>query len=69
MNGALGHDSALLGYIGPGTTCANEMNFGMNHAPDAGSIIQPVDLQPSTQYNCATTAPICQVNQILKSHT
>ena len=25
----LGHDS---------TTCANEMNFAINHAPDAGSI-------------------------------
>ena len=21
------------GYTGPGTTCANEMNFVMNHAP------------------------------------
>ena len=34
----LGHDSALLGYAGPGTTWANEMNFVMNHAPGAGSI-------------------------------
>ena len=27
-----------------GTTSANEMNFSMNHAPDAGSIARPVDL-------------------------
>ena len=26
MNGVLGHDSALYGYTGPGTTWANEMN-------------------------------------------
>ena len=32
MNGALGHDSALQGYTGPGTTWADEMNFVMNHA-------------------------------------
>ena len=33
-----GHDSALQGYTGPGTTWDNEMNFGMKHAPGAGSI-------------------------------
>ena len=26
---------------------SNEMNFGMNHAPVAGSIAPPVDLQSS----------------------
>ena len=41
MKGVLGHDSALQGYTGPGTTQANEMNFVMNHAPDAGSIVCP----------------------------
>ena len=30
MNGALGHDTAVQGYLGPGTTWANEMNLGMN---------------------------------------
>ena len=29
-------------YTEPGTTLAN---FGINHAPGAGSIAQPVDLQ------------------------
>ena len=24
---------------------ANEINFGLNHAPDAGSIVRPVELQ------------------------
>ena len=38
----LGHDSALSGYTGPGTKWANEMNFIMNHAPGAGSIVRPV---------------------------
>ena len=30
--------SALEGYTGPVTTWANEMKFGMNHAPGAGFI-------------------------------
>ena len=34
------HEFALYGYTGMETTCANEMNFGLNHAPDAGSITQ-----------------------------
>ena len=37
MTVVLGHDSALRGYIGPGTTWANEMNVHMNRAPGAGS--------------------------------
>ena len=36
MNGALGHNSALYGYTGPETTWANEMDFVINRAPDAG---------------------------------
>ena len=51
--GVLGHAFALYGCPGPGTTWANEVNFGMNHAPGVGSIAQPVDLQ----YHCATDAP------------
>ena len=36
----------------------NEMNFGLNHAPGAGSIAQPVDL--SLCYDCllCTQVPI-----------
>ena len=41
MNGVLGHDSAL--YTRPGTTWANEMNFVMNHAPHAESIVGQVN--------------------------
>ena len=37
MNDALGHNSALKGYTGPGTTWPNE-NFVIKHAPCAGSI-------------------------------
>ena len=32
------HESALDGYAGPWVTWANDMNFGMNYAPDAGRI-------------------------------
>ena len=39
MHGLLGQDSALQGYAGPEKTWANEMNFGLNHAPSAGSIV------------------------------
>ena len=38
-----------------GTAWANDTNCGMDHAPGAGSIAQPVDLQFSTLllcYNC-----------------
>ena len=38
MNGILCLDSALKGYIGSGTTWANEMYFVMKHAPGVGSI-------------------------------
>ena len=43
MNGVLGHDSAVQGYTGSGTTRANEMNVGMNHVPGVGSIVRSVD--------------------------
>ena len=39
-----------------GGNLANEVNSGMNHAPGAGSITQPVDLQ-SSQYHCTPAAP------------
>ena len=55
MTGILGHDSALQGYIGPGTTWANEMNFVMNHAPIDHSTCWPV-VQRATTYS-ATDAP------------
>ena len=38
MNDVLGHNSALQGDIKLETTWANEMNFGMNHIPGAGSM-------------------------------
>ena len=41
MNGMLGNDSVMQSYAGKGTTRANEMNFGMNRAPGAGSITRP----------------------------
>ena len=37
------------------TTWGNDMNLWMNQAPNAGSIAQPLDLQPNTLllcYNC-----------------
>ena len=52
INGALGRNSALQGYLESGTTWANEMHCGMNHAPGAGSIARPVDLQPSAILLC-----------------
>ena len=58
MNGALGHDSALYGYTGPGTTWAHEMNFVMNHAPGALSLARPIDQQSgalSLCYGCSLT--------------
>ena len=42
MNGDLGHDSALQGYTGQGTTLPNDMNFAVNQAPGAGPIARLV---------------------------
>ena len=47
MKGVSGHDYALQGYTGQGTTWANGMNFVMNHAPGAGTITRPIDQQSS----------------------
>ena len=47
--GALGHDSALEGYIGPRTIWANEMNFVMKYAL---GMFRTVDQQPSTLPLC-----------------
>ena len=33
-------------YAGPEPTRANDMDFWMTHAPDAGWITQNIDLQP-----------------------
>ena len=38
INGDLGHDSSLEGFTEMGTTSTNEMDFGMNRVPGAGSI-------------------------------
>ena len=49
MISIFGKDSAAQGYTGPGTTWDdNESNCGMDHAPGAGSITKPVDLQSTT---------------------
>ena len=55
MTDVFGHDSAQWSCTGPGTTWDNEMHFGMNHAPGAGSITRAVDLQScalSLCYSC-----------------
>ena len=44
-------------YIGPGTTWANEMNLVVNHAPGAGSIASPVDLQSDALSLCYGCPP------------
>ena len=48
------HCKAVLGW---GATWANEINFGMNHAPVAGSIAQPVDQQSSALPLCYDPPP------------
>ena len=53
MNGVLGHDSAMCGYAGPGTTWINETNFVINRALVGDSIARPVDQQQKS----ATTVP------------
>ena len=45
MNGIQGHNSPLHCYTETETTWANEMYYGVNHAPGAGLITRPVDLQ------------------------
>ena len=62
MSSVLGNSSALQGYTGPGTTFANEMNFGMNHAPGARSICQNVNLQSSVLL-CYGCPQLCTDNQ------
>ena len=44
MNGVLGHDFALRLYWARDNLLGYEMNFGMGHAPGAGSI-HPLDLK------------------------
>ena len=47
MIGVLGDDSATVKAILGWRTWANEINFIMNRAPDAGSIARPVGQQSS----------------------
>ena len=56
MNGVSGQILHYKGHTGPGTTSANEMNFGKNHGPGTGSTSRPIDLQ-SGCYHCAMAAP------------
>ena len=53
MNGALGHNSALLKtLVGPGTTKATDMNLGFDYTPQVQD--WSLDLQSSTlQYAIA----------------
>ena len=52
MNGDLGSSSSVQkGYSGSGMTWGNEMNYGMNHSLQAGSIAESVYLQPSALIN------------------
>ena len=44
INGVSGRDTALQGYTGPETTWAYEVNCIINHAPGAGSIVQPATM-------------------------
>ena len=70
MIGVLSNDSALKGYIAPGTTLAIEMNFVMNHAPGAGSIVRPVHQQSSALsralgYGCSPRLQGCNIKEKL----
>ena len=47
-----GLDLAVQGYVGPGYTWANEMNFVINHVPGAGSLSRIVDQQSSALPLC-----------------
>ena len=53
-----GHYSAMLGYTGQETTWANEMIIGINHAPCAGSIAVPIDLQSKRANTVLRLPPI-----------
>ena len=60
MNGVFGHNYALGGYTGPGQLGLMKWIFGMKHAPGAGSIARPVDLQS----HYATTASLTCLHQM-----
>ena len=53
MTGILGHDSAILGYTGPGTTWANDMNIVMNHDPGIGFKSSVSHVEKNTYANVA----------------
>ena len=52
-----------------GDTLANKVNFAMNHAPGAGSIAQPADLQSSLLPLYHGRPPHCNTKRIHKIHT
>ena len=52
MNGVLDYDAALDRLPWAESAWANKMNFGMKHAPSAGLITRPVDLQSSSLPLC-----------------
>ena len=59
------HCKAII--IDPVTTWANEMNFGMNHAPGAGSIYRPIDQYSPVLYHCTMTDLSSQLQLLLIS--
>ena len=52
MKVVLVHNSALQGFQGPGKNGLNEINIGTSHAPVAGLITQPSDLQSTALSLC-----------------
>ena len=54
MNGVSSHDSARYGITGLETTRTNEMNFVVNHAPGAGSILHVLNMFIGLVYNGKT---------------
>ena len=56
------------GYTGAMTIWVNEMNFVMNHAPDAGSTARPVDQQSTLYYIVSRTPPKCCCMMVVLLH-
>ena len=65
----LSYDSAVECYTGPGTTSENEMEFSMKHAPGAGLITQPDDLQSRALLLCYGCPLQYGVTNILLGYT
>ena len=64
MNFVMNH--ALQDYTWLVPTWVNDMNFGTKHAPDAGLIIQPFDLQSNPLPLCYGCPPPIPLHPVLK---